>query len=260
LLSRALVFVFTFLGIFALLMANMPGELVVQTFNPSYNRSDEEVKEKFKVADLTMYSNAVSGNISYGSSKQYDFGLPSGQKLEVWFSQESVATASGYVTFKAFELRHLMHEILGWWYDYHRLDWTIENTGRKVYDWVLKGDLEEAWNSEVNASVFTAHCDHITTSVLIMPYNSSWTIEESWDNGYLGYVLSYEVDWNATGVSAWTITAQLLTFQVPDLGIPGVGGTIMSYLIAIPVWSLIAYLVYKLVAGLIPFVSGGGGD
>jgi len=255
LLSRALVFVFTLLGIFALLMVNMPGELVVQTFNPSYNRSDQEVKEKFKTADLTMYSNAVSGNISYGSSKQYDFGLPSGQKLEVWFSQES-----GYPTFKALELRHLMNQFLGAWYDWHRLDWTTKTTGREVKYWVLKDDLEEAWDSTVNASLFTAHCDHITTSVMIMPYNSSWTIGESWDNGYLGYVLSYEVDWNATGVSAWTITAQLLTFQVPDLGIPGVGGTIMSYLIAIPVWSLIAYLVYKLVVGLIPFVSGGGGD
>jgi len=34
----------------------------------------------------------------------------------------------------------------------------------------------------------------------------------------------------------------------------------LSMVIAMPIWSLIAYIVYKIIAGLIPFANGGSGD
>lgn len=251
-LSKALVFVFVTLGMFALLMGTMPSEFISETWNPNYR--DVETKETFDAVDILMYENAESGELNYGDGPlQYDFGLPSGQKLEIdWV----IRYGQSYVY-----VRHLVGQTLGYWTNYHNLDvYTTSGVMLPYNDKMFKPDLVANWNPDKNASIFNVKCDHITSNIIFQPRNSSWTIGESWDQEKLNFAMSYEVNWNATGVSAWTIVAQLLTFQAPNLGIGGIAGVILNAIIAIPMWSLIAYIVYKIVVGIIPFVSGGGGD
>jgi len=251
-LSKALVFVFTVLGVFALLLGTMPGEFITETWNPDYR--SVETKETFDAANILMYDNAESGKLNYSDGPmQYDFGLPSGQKLEIdWV----IRYGQSYVY-----LRHLVAKTFGYWTNYHNLYiYDMSGVMLQYGDKIFKADLVSNWEEDRNATVFNAKCDHITSNIIFQPRNSSWSIGESWDQEKLDFALSYDVNWNATGVSAWTIVAQLLTFQAPDLGIGGVGGIILNAIIAIPTWSLIAYIVYKIVAGIIPFISGGGGD
>jgi len=261
-LSKALVFVFTVLGVFALLLGTMPGDFIIQTWNPNYR--DAETKETFDAADVLMYDNADSGKLNYSDAPiQYDFGLSGGQKLEIDWVTEKLP--EGYwAPFTSIYLRHLIKQTMGYWTDYHNLN-VYDSSGVPIgtgwyKDKIIKANLVDHWDSDKNATILIAKCDHITTNIIFQPRNSSWSIGDSWDQEKLNFALSYDVNWNATGVSAWTIVAQLLTFQAPDLGIGGVGGIILNAIIAIPTWSLIAYIVYKIVAGIIPFISGGGGD
>jgi len=259
-LSKAVVFVFATLGIFAVLMGAIPPEFITATFNPSYTQP--EVKETFEAADILMYENLGADNMTYPYSSLYDgpnppdweAGLPSGQYCEVWWSHDPLSDVP-YIG-----VRHATHQSYG--YDSVPLEiryvnGTLISTPRHAM--IEKEILVGAWDTEKGYSAFYAS-GPISVSVLFYPTNRSKTISEAWDEGKISYALSYEVNWNQTGVNAWTIVAQLLTFQVPNLGIGGDGGTILTMVVAFPVWALIAYIVYKIVAGIIPFLSGGSGD
>lgn len=250
--SKLLIFSFCFLGVFGLIMATMPTEFASQAWNAGY--IEKEAAEYFSMANVTQYQNVLNFNISYPGSKQYDFGLPSGQKIEFWWDQKLMGTAGWQ---KVFQVRHLTDQFWGYWYGWHALEFdrVYFSTDKTI---LFKGDLEHFWDDSINASLFWCECDHIRTNVLFIPYNSSWTIGESWDNDELKVVTSYEMDWNATGLSSWTILGQLLTFQSPNLGIGGIGGTILNTLIALPVWVSIAICVIKLVQSMIPFIKGTG--
>jgi hypothetical protein len=259
-LSKALIFVFTSFGVFAILLGTMPSEFITQTFNPKY--VDPEVREKFEAVDVMMYDNVGNDNMTYPYSSledgpappDWEAGLPSGQYLEVWWSEDS------YV--KTLEARHATAAWWGWnsvilWPKYANGSWVTVGGGKWLGIW--RDHIVSAWDEEKNCSAFY-FVGPVTTSILFFPTNQSKTIGEAWDEGKISYYLSYQVNWNATGLSAWNIVGQLISFQIPDLGVPGVGGTILSMVIAFPFWSLIAYLVYKIVAGVIPLVSGGAGD
>lgn len=60
--------------------------------------------------------------------------------------------------------------------------------------------------------------------------------------------------------SAWTLLAQILTFQSPDLGIPGIGGTILSYILGAGIWASIVLLIFAAVTSVIPTISGWRGS
>jgi hypothetical protein len=247
-LSKILIFIFVFLGVFALFLALMPGELITSSFTPKY--INKEVQETFDAMDVIMYDNAESGTIAYSDAPlEFAFGLPSGQYLE--FDWATLYTEP------IIYFRHLVAGVGGWWYDYHNLNlYDHDHVALQYTDKIVKQDLVDDWDSEKNASIFYAECPHIMTNVIFTPYNSSLTIGESWDYNSLNYSMSYSWNPNATAFSAMTILLQLFTFQSPDLGIPGIGGTIMNYLIAVPIWIMTAYLIAQFILALIPFIAG----
>jgi hypothetical protein len=58
----------------------------------------------------------------------------------------------------------------------------------------------------------------------------------------------------------FSLLGQILTFQAPVLGVPGIFGSILNAIIAIPLYATTGYLIYKLIAGIAPWLSGGSGD
>lgn len=259
-LSKTVIFLFVFLGLFALFLTTIPGQFLTSPFSPKY--ISKEVREQFKSLDVIMYSNAKTGTISYPDPPlAFEFGLPIGQYLE--FDWVTTTVAQYTIPFEAIYLRHLVAGFGGYWYDYHNLELYYENNTKFEFvfgEWCLKENLVNAWDSTKNASIFYASCPHIMTSVIMAPWDASWTIAESWDNEKLNYTLSYQWNPNSTVFSAFTLLAQLLTFQSPNLGVPGIFGQILNYLIAAPIWAMIAYLIFKFITGIIPFLSGGSGD
>jgi len=251
--SKMVLFLFCTVGLFGLLFSLIPP----QFFEASYSASigvDKEIAEYFSVANVTMYSNLGSDNMTYPYSSydhhpdppQFGEGLPENQYLEVWWGQE-------LTPYSTLEFRHIE---LGWWrtlIGYLRFE--LPN---KTRFWYLDADtLEFVYDDAINGSAFNVWCNHISVSTIFTFNHTAYnTITEAWNDGKLDYVLSYEPNWNASSVSASTIMWQLLTFQNPDLGIKGDAGTVFNWMVALPFWVMTAILILIVMQSLVPFIRG----
>lgn len=257
------IFLFVAIGIFAILFGSIPTGFFKASFSSSLG-VDKEIAERFALSNITMYGNTGNDTMNYQYTSYNDgkwkAGLPSGHYLEViWGDTGEYIFPYG----KSLELRHIKENLF--WVDLiHRLELTpsvyvgeysIEVA--KTHYIYSPAQLEETWSNEANGSVWFAECGHIQTSIIFEYDQATYdNITHAWNSGVLGYTLSYEVDWNATGISALTVVGQLLTFQNPDLGIEGEGGMIFNAFVAFPFWIVTAILIIKLVQSIIPFISG----
>lgn len=259
-LSKTFVVVFVFLGTFSLLVSFIPAEFYSYQEDKTYSPTlqDKEATAFFSANNVTVYNTTLSLNndtypfLHYGESQSFDFGLPEGHKIEFWWDVE--------ISQPAFEIRHTSPGPFGWWTEYHRL--AVMEPYRSLVGhmgWLRKSDLEVLWNNKGgNASYCEFECDHISVKIFISPANSSWTIGESWDNQYLQVFTSYDIHWQQTGVGMFTVLTHLLLFQSPNLGMSGVGGTILTTIIALFLWACIAIIMFAIITALIPFISGWG--
>lgn len=252
-LNKMFVFIFVFFGMFSVLLVNMPTEFIELEIGASVQ--DKEVRDFFSERDVTMYNQTYVANLTYPCQEQVEWGLPEGQKLEFWWDYCT------HFTCKMLQLRHLTRHWTGWWWDWHYL--TIpspywERTPLKTGLGLDKAGVLALWNEDYNASYCEWNCDHISVKVFIVTANESLTLEESWDNGELKLFSSYSIDWTKTGTSMWHIMMQLLAFQNPNLGIPGVGGAILGVGLGLALWACIALLAFAFITAVIPFIGGWG--
>jgi len=255
-LNKMFVFLFVFLGFSAVFLQNMPHQFLNMGVEASYE--DKEAKQFFDARDVLTYNNTYTANLTYPCAEKAEWGLPEAERLEFWW---------GYCTHfqtDMLQLRHLIRHWTGWWWDWHYL--TIpspwwEKTPLQTGLGLDKAGVLALWNEDYNASYCEWECEHLNAKVFIVTANQSWTLEESWDNGELKVFSSYNVDWSKTGTSMWYIIGQLLAFQNPNLGIPGIGGTILSHGVALALWACIALLAFAFITSVIPFIRGwvGGG-
>lgn len=265
-LGKLLIYTFTILGIFALLMGMVPGDFITagQTYEPSYR--DAEIEETFDTSSLLIYDYIASDNMTYPytsledapSAPQWIMGLPENQFLEIGWGIEKV----GPWDLKVILARHRQRNWIGpfSWYSTIANCYFYTPDGTSVGVYLFKDTMEDYYSEATNGSAFYAKGGVIQTSIVIRKNDTSQTMGENWDDGHFKYYLSYDVNWTLSGINAWNIVGQLLSFQTPNLGIPGTWGSFMSMLIAIPTWACVAYICYKIVMGIIPFVSGGSGD
>jgi len=245
------VFIFVFFGMFSALLMTMPGEFIEMGVGASVQ--DKEAADFFNSQNVTMYNHTLSIDLEYTVSNQTDFGLPEGQKLEFWWDTDPWWG-------KMFQLRHLTDNLWGWWWGWHYLP-VQEPYASKVEiprAGLLKADVLALFNEDYNATYCEFACEHLNIKLFISTANISWTLEESWDNGKLKLFTSYDIDWSATGTSMWHIMGQLLSFQNPDLGVPGIGGTILGTGLSLTLWGSIAILFFAFITAVIPFIGGWG--
>jgi len=96
--------------------------------------------------------------------------------------------------------------------------------------------------------------------LFITPTYQNETLEQSWDQNRFTVYSTYNIDWSDTGIGAWGVLMQMLTFQSPTFGLTGVFGSIISTLITLSLWGSIALIAFAIITALVPFVSGWGGD
>ncbi|MCK4433971.1 hypothetical protein KAU92_00670 [Candidatus Bathyarchaeota archaeon] len=255
-LNKMFVFIFVFFVFSAILISTMPAEFIQLGIEASYQ--DKEARDFFDKHDVTMYDYTLCFNLTYGEPEQFDFGLPEGQQLQFWWGQ--------FVAMDRLQLRHLTDNFYGWWWGRHNLEVQEPYRSKLKYpDYPKLGLCKEdvvtnLYDEEYNASYCEFKCDHIFVRVFVFTYDDSWTLEESWDNHELKIITSYGIDWNSTTTNMWHIMAQLLAFQNPSLGIPGVGGMILSVGVGAGLWACIAILFFALITSVIPTISGWRGD
>jgi hypothetical protein len=266
-LSKVVIFLVAFIGIFALIITGLQNVAINMSTSLSATspNSEMEIRNRFKASDLFVY-NSVNANTIYfgpGNSIFIDLtGFPD-EHLEIWW-----AAILG-VEKPLFEVRHTKPGAFGWWIEGHELTWKhIDGTtanfysvsqGRFMYG-IVKDTAESDWNSTAFASPFYVSCDHYSSSILLIPYHTDETIGQSWDLGRMNYTISYSFNTNSTGLNAFTILSMIVGFTNPDIGTGGFFGTMINGAIALALWGARIYLIYKIIMGIIPFVSGGSGD
>jgi hypothetical protein len=263
-LNYVFVFLFVALGIFFILISAMPGELIAM--QPEYNApniKDKEVASYYSANNITMYAQSWSGYLTLGNMISNDSGLPNDNRVEVHF----IADASNYL-----EFRHAYPSwLFGLWTDYHLMK-VQEPYLSKIIGfshpgvfminpmdgyWIFKEELV-ALETSANSSIFVVACEHITENFVILPYNSSYaTLEDSFNAGKIHVLSSYEIDFDAMKPSAWMLITQLLTFQSPDLGLPGDAGLIINYVMGVGIWAAIVLIFYTVITRVIPTIQGG---
>ena len=253
-LNAMFVGIFVFTIMFSALLVTMPSDFIVLGIDAEVQ--DKEVVDFFNEHNVTVYNQTYLINpLEYGVSNQSDFGLPEGQKLEFWWDADPWWG-------DIFELRHLTNDFWGWWWGWHylRVQEPYASNVEVARAGLLKADVLALFNEDYNATYCEFACDHISVKLFIMTYNQSWTLEESWNNHKLKIFTSYEIDRTKTGTSMWHVMGQLLSFQNPQLGIPGTFGQILGAGIGAVLWACIGILFYALITSLIPFISGWRGD
>ncbi len=260
-LNYAFVVIIAIVGIFAVLYAAMPIELFLNQADYIPNLVNQEVKETFEATDLAVYSSFAQDTMIYDYSSIGDAPAPpqwettlTNRYLEVWWGEEYIPDVGSIG--KTFEIRDT--EKRSFIIDYFvMLEWTtltIEDDGTYVGPWLSRDNIE-SYGSQNNLTL-SAVGEYLSASIILRA-NGTDTLLEGWDNGILGYDLTYELDFEAMKPSAFLLLAQLITFQSPEFGIPGLFGEIISYVFGIAFWAAVALIAYTVVTKLIPTVQGG---
>jgi len=243
-------------GLFATLITFMPSEFLRWGVEAKYQ--DKEAAEFFNAHNVTAYNYTIAFNLTFGESHTEEFGLPGDEKLEFWWNQFYVMPG---VLIDMFQLRHTNPSwFFGAWREHHKLkvEEPYATKANVLYpNWGLRREEFLALTDD-ETQVFYCEfsCEHINAKVGAVPYNASWSMAESWDNGKLKIYVSYKVDWEKTGLNMWTIIWNLLQFRNVELGIPGVGGQIITVAIGLALWACIAIITLALVTAFIPFIPG----
>jgi len=257
------IFLFSSLGIFALILGLFPYGEFTENTTPDWQSeymTDKEAGQIFEQANVTVYANIESFNYTFGAAPEViTAGLPSGHSVWIWWRYELPATSRydrvwiehhwpGFIISNV-EFMQLFPP-----YDSFASEGRIAPDNGNLY----KTGLEAAYgNKIINASYFEwFDTAGLKLNMFVGPYNDTWTITESWNNQNLSFTVGYDIDWNQTGLNAFNLMWQIITFQPLNLGVPGIAGVIMNACIAIPFWAFVIILAIKLVGAIWPFGSG----
>jgi len=230
----------------------MDSRFLVASYDPEY-QTDKVAAQFFSASNITAFENTNTTYVSYPGSVVVDTGLANGHYIELWWNL--------VVGIQQFQVRHIWPGPWGLWTEYENL-MVIEPYRSQLDDpsipyFLVRSDLTTFWeNVAVNTSYCEWHRNGYSAQTFIYPFNDTWTIDQSWVNGYLNVTMGYEINLNASNINAFNLLSQMMTFQSPNIGLTGTANTILNASIAIPLWIMIAILIVKLLQSIIPFIRG----
>lgn len=126
-----------------------------------------------------------------------------------------------------------------------------KNPPSYIHGW---NDVKLYLHENLNSSKFTWRTKKndraFLTIITIHNTTRDASLEEAWNNGEIEIYIGATIDDLQTAISAWNVIGALLTFQTPQVH------PVINFLIAIPIYACIIYLIITIVAMFVPF--GGG--
>jgi len=241
---KGLIVAITFLSTFFIIVAMIPAEFMVS----STEGRTVEVPEYFEAIDIQFFSfihNFTIGAPDIYGKWDYKFEF-AGRNVE-FFRQEGLGfSVRLYDKFWIFE------------YNIRGMEWFDAN-GRKVseydtfyLDYLPFDELDSNYDSDMRVCPFTVKRSGETEFKVYFAFNTTKysTPSEALEDNELHALFCAGIDDANTKLNAWNLVGAILFFQMPDVH-PAINA-----LIAIPLWTLIAYIVYVLILKAIPFVGG----
>jgi hypothetical protein len=125
---------------------------------------------------------------------------------------------------------------------------------------VVLQDLVEHYDNLTRSSRIEVICSHATLTCVFKSNVTDESVLLAWQNGSPVQVnIDYEVDFSRMGTNIWSILASVFTFQTIKTGVLVID-LLLNSLISVPTYIASGYILYRLITGLIPTVSGGGGN
>lgn len=272
--TKTLLFVFAFVGIFTILFTGVTSNYYANqgAYSASAGAS-KTVANALDMANVTIYSNSGQGNMTYDWSsyhdhpdgKRHQVGLPDGQVLEIWWGS--------WVGVRVLQFRHTTEN---WWGLSYAPMQIYGKDGNPVvmqiapitvnHDSICEdlyntygtfNVLSDNWDNDIEASVFSTKTPVASSYLLTFNDTKYSNISSAWENGEISYIISYELDYNATGLSVWGLLGSLLSFNAPALGLgSSVAGLAVNAMIAIPIYVVSAIAIFKVATAIIPLLSG----
>jgi hypothetical protein len=249
-----------FLSVFVLVVRLIPPE----AYNPLKNYKDTLNPSDFGAESINQYAYTSNFTLSYDSG----FIL---SPTKIWFNDTEIhftySSASDVSNEQNATMINVNHFQWSWWiwptneafhstsapdFDYQ----TGHGTGTPSFspNWLMLH-----YDNKTDTATFSAKCDHISLKLTFTSNSTGYTLPEALKNRQPIHVISnWSFDFASMGANIWTLLGSILTFQsiVTEVALVNL---LLNALISLPVWVSISYILYKLITGLIPFLSGGSG-
>jgi len=237
--GKTFIFIVTFLGLFFLLMNQMPpGFNPLQTYDTlGYEGFDASTLQNFNFSD------------SHPCILTFTPGLPptnttgeislSGYSIRI-SSVAGVGPLGGQI---------MVEHKTQWFWQWHLM--IVKGTDEDMIGFIRANN---SWNPNINMSTITVTCPHLTLTVLVSFDTDKYeSLEDAWSNNEIACIVGIGYDEALESRHALQLVLDLLTFQSTDLGI----SPLVNMIINIPIYACIIVLAFILLTKVIPFLGGG---
>ena len=274
-LTKAVVFLFCIMAVFGLIMANVPTDFTNLQAATWMTPTEKIVADYFEASNYTVYSGSAHGNLTASaypySRTDMNTSLSADDFLEFYWQYYDFNDAATYDyenSSHSIVMRHATQQsFLTFPYkSSHGLTWKLSNGQdliRSQANYAISyEDIVADWNlTGNNDCVFYGMCDHFTITLVLVGETAITPMQVFLGGtGTMTYYLSYQVDMSNTGLNLWQLIVSLVGFKPLNLGIGGLGDTLVSGVIGAFMWALVLIILYKVTTGIIPWLSGGSGD
>jgi len=229
-LGRKLIFVVSFLGIFTLLVGAMPSQLYET--EPEYYGRDIPDYFEGHLQTAVNFNDTVTINLTFNGDSQ-NFYLNSEEFAVRSYLRSGTRTI-------VYQHNAKLFFISNWHF--------MTNPNDVVF--IELDDANEFFDSGSNGSMFDLDCMHYTVTT-ILSYNTTAydDLTDAWNNNDIYCLVGWGISGTGTSTTSYGLVARLLFFQMPEIH------PVLNAIIALPIWTCIAYLVYRLILLAIPFVG-----
>ena len=234
---KGLIIVITFLSTFFIVTSFIPSGF---KYVIPENR-EVDVPQYFEAIDVQSFGSTEYFTLNY-SLDNYHFTI-GGYDLMLFI---------GYPFGSEIRIDHFHY----WWifqYGFHSMKWYDADGLHVSYEHPLYHEILpiSALDDHEYGERYTMKCEHFQ-SIVVFGYNQTAydSHVEAFQDEALTIFFGVEFDQLQTTYNVWNLVAMILFFQMPNVH-PAINA-----LIAIPIWILVAYLVYVLILKAIPFVGG----
>ena len=240
----------------------MPSDFFVNQaeYNLIY-QSNPEIIERFSAVGLARYAQYDADNMTYPYQSLYD--APDAPQWETIVSNRFFDVSWKFFEFPSIGVEGIAFRDLetwviieGVWEGFTVKEWLdVYCEGQQIslpFGIITRTVIEDNWLTEQNVTL-NIQGNYISADIIL---SGDPTILEGYDAEELIYSINYEIDFDAMKPDAWSLIAQLITFQNPDFGLPD-ELNVITYGFSLAIWVVVAIIAYTIITKLIPTISGG---
>jgi len=248
--NYALVVTVTFLSVFFILASTMPYQLIPEPIQAK----NIHVPQYFEAIEVQRFAEMKTINLTRTTyTEGFDLG---GWHFYWWHAYYNDFSPHNWIIFQHCDQWWVFKWNYrdGRWYDSTK-GLNVDLYGQIAYDdkhyYINKEILDQYYDPDKKLSGFLVKWDDTQLEVYFAFNTTKYSKpSEAWDHDELYALIGINFDQRNTTFNAWNLIGALLFFKLPNVH------PVINMLIAIPIWVMIAWLIYILILKAIPFVGG----